>query len=324
MLALATWSAFTTPAGETQGSVDLLRVELADEVMGTTFDVVVYGRDPAALQAAGRAALAEASRLDALLSNYKPDSEWSAMNRTAASRPFTASPELFALLEASAAYSRASDGAFDISVGPLMTVWGFFRGEGALPSGPEIAAGLARVGHGHVILDSAARSVRFARPGVELDPGGIGKGYAIDRMADLLRSRGVTRAWISAGGSTIYGLGRPPDDPRGWPVTIRSPRNPRLAAAVFLDDLSLSTSGSDAKFFRAGGRTYAHIMDPRTGYPASGTSLVSVLAPRAIDSEAWTTAYFVQGREWTSRHLPPGMKALMCDDAEQASCGWVE
>ena len=128
-------------------------------------------------------------------------------------------------------------------------------------------------------------------------------------------------ALVSASGSSIYGMGTPPEDPRGWPITIRTPRDPdAVAATVFLEDMSLSTSGSYEKFFWANGRTYSHIVDPRTGYPAQGTSAVSVVSPRTIDSEAWTKPFFINGRAWSSAHKPAGFRVFFCEDGPQAPC----
>lgn len=309
--------------GQTTGGP--VRVEMSDEAMGTTFTVVVHGPDRTALEVMAREALDEAARIDNLLSNYKPESEWTAMNRAAGRAPFTASQELFDVIAASLHYSRVTDGAFDISVGPLMKTWGFFRGEGAMPDAVAVTRALEDVGWQRVRIDRATRTIALLASGVELDPGGIGKGYAVDRMAAVLKARGATAALISAGGSSIYGLGAPPDSARGWPVRIRHPQAPaQTAAAVFLEDASLSTSGGDEKFFRAGGRVYSHIMDPRTGFPARGTSSVSVIAPRAMDGEAWTKAYFVNGRAWATRHRPVGTRAFMCDDSVPVDCGWIE
>ena len=139
-----------------------------------------------------------------------PDSEWSEVNRHAAEKPVKVSPELFQLLSACVEYSRESEGAFDISVGPLMKVWGFYKGSGHLPHRPEVPAALAKVGYRHIQLDAAARTVWFDRPGVELDPGGIGKGYAVDRMVEILRRNGVSTALVAGSGSSIYGMGAPP------------------------------------------------------------------------------------------------------------------
>src|SRR5437773_2814639 len=236
---------------------DLLRVEQNDEAMGATFSVVLYGSDRLQMEKAADAAFDEVHRLDRLLSNYKPDSEWSKVNRTAGVRPVKLSAELFQLPSDCMAYSRQSDGAFDITVGPLMKVWGFYKGEGALPRPSEVTDALTRVGHRHVRLDAAARTIHFDRPGVELDPGGIGKGYAVDRMVEILKRTGVHIALVSASGSSIYGMGAAPGEPAGWRITIRAPDDPHTSVTeVFLKDMSLSTSGSYEKFFWADGRTY--------------------------------------------------------------------
>ena len=292
--------------------------------MGSSFSLVLFGPDRPGLESAAAAAFAEAHRLDRLLSNYLAESEWSAMNREAASRPVRVTPELFALLSDCLEYSRMSDGAFDITVGPLIKVWGFYKGEGGLPQPQEVKDKLNRVGYRHVQLDPGPRTVRFARPGMDLDPGGIGKGYAVDRMVEVLKQAGVRIALVSASGSSIYGLGAPPDAPQGWPITIGTPRDPSAVAThVVLKNMSLSTSGSSEKFFWAEGRTYSHIVDPRTGYPAQGTSAVSVLAPRTIDSEAWTKPFFINGRAWASAHKPAGFRVFFCEDRPQATCGWL-
>jgi thiamine biosynthesis lipoprotein len=301
------------------------RVEVADEVMGTTFSVVLYGQDRSHLERTARAAIAEAQRLDALLSNYKTDSELSRVNRLAADRPVSVSAELFTLLASCADYSRSSDGSFDVTVGPLMKVWGFYRGEGELAPAAEVTRVLPVVGMRHVVLDRAGRTVRFDRQGVEIDLGGIGKGYAVDRMADLVRNQSVVSAFISAGGSSIYAIGGSPDEARGWPVAIRDPRDPhRTAAEVILENESLSTSGTTEKFFRANGRVYSHVMDPRTGYPAQGVLSVSVVAPHTIDSEAWTKPYFVNGASWAAAHLQPSFRVFMCRESIENACAWLQ
>ena len=193
-----------------------------------------------------------------------------------------------------------------------------------MPRRADVTDALTKVGYRHVLLDPDTRTVRFTRPGIELDPGGIGKGYAVDRIVDVLKREGVDAALVSASGSSIYGLGAPPDDSRGWPITISRPREPEEAAAtVFLRDMSLSTSGSYEKFFWAEGRTYSHIMDPRTGYPARGTSSVSVQAARTLDSEAWTKPFFINGRDWTRTHKPEVFRVFFCDEGPPAVCSWI-
>jgi thiamine biosynthesis lipoprotein len=323
VLALAAASTGAAPgAGFQDGSE--LRLEKSAAAMGSTYSVELYGHDRVEMEAAADAALDEARDLDDLLSNYKPESQWSEVNQHAAERPVKVSPELFGLLSACLEYSRESEGAFDISVGPLMKVWGFYKGTGHLPHRAQVAAALTKVGYRHVHLDAATQTVRFDRAGVELDPGGIGKGYAVDRMVDVLRQRGVKIALVAGSVSSIYGMGAPPTEPRGWRVDIKDPAHPdRTAATVFLKDMSLSTSGSYEKFFRAEGRIYAHIMDPRTGYPAQGVSEVSVVTPRTIDSEAWAKPYFVNGRQWAVKHKPKEFQVFFCEDRTEQPCAWL-
>src|SRR5579859_1580452 len=267
---------------------DTLRLESSVVAMGSAYSVAIYGEDRTRMEEAVDAAFAEVHRLDEMLSNYKPESELSEVNRLAAEHPVAVTPELFDLLAACVAYSRESEGAFDITVGPLMKVWGFYKGTGRLPHRAEVRGSLERVGYRNILLDPATRSVRFARPGIELDPGGIGKGYAVDRMIEVMKQYGIRTALVSASGSSIYGLGAPPGE-KGWRVQIRDPKDEnKNVAEVYLNDESMSTSGNYEKFFRAEGKIYSHIMDPRTGWPAQGVLAVSVVAPRTLDSEAWT------------------------------------
>src|SRR5262249_38987210 len=155
----------------------------------------------------------------------------------------------------------ASEGAFDITVGPLMKAWGFFAGDGRLPAPDDLAAARRAVGYRHVIVNAAERTVCFDREGVELDLGGIAKGYAVDRAAAVLKQHGIGSALISAGGSTIYGMGAPPDQD-GWEVEIQDPiEHDKIAATLRLKNRALSVSGSYEKFFELGGARYSHVMD---------------------------------------------------------------
>jgi thiamine biosynthesis lipoprotein len=202
-------------------------------------------------------------------------------------------------------YSRESDGAFDVTVGPLMKAWGFFRGEGRLPGEDELSEVRARIGYSHVTLRAGDRTIQFDRPGIELDLGGIGKGYAVDRAVSVLRSRGIAAALVSAGGSTIYGLGAPPGQ-RGWEVTIQDPLHAnRTARKTVLRDRALSVSGSYDKSFEVAGVRYGHIMDPRTGRPVTDVLSVAVLADSGTAGDALDDAFFVLGvaksREYLKR-----------------------
>lgn len=303
----------------------LLRFEESLDAMGTTYSIVVYGKDRFKLQAAVEIAFEEVRRLDSSLSNYRPDSEWSQINANAASRPVKVSKELYDLLAACLHYSRASDGAFDITVGPLMKVWGFYKGSGRFPHRSEIRGSMSRVGYEHIILDPDNNTVRFRRPGVEMDPGGIGKGYAVDRVAGILRRQSIESGLITAGSSSIYGIGAPPTEARGWRIAIRHPKDAsKTIEEVFLKNESMSTSGNYEKFFRVRNRMYSHIMDPRTGYPAQGTLSVSVITPRTLDSEAWTKPYYINGRRWAATHKQTGHRVHLCEDRSEVACVWLQ
>jgi len=293
--------------------------------MGTTFSLVLYGDRRDKMEEAANSAFDELQRLHNLLSVYRPDSVWSQINRLAAQKPVALSQEVFSLLSRCLRYNQRSRGTFDITVGPLMKAWGIFKGNGRLPSENEITTALAKVGSRHLRLNHADRTVRFDIEGVEINPGGIGKGYAVDRIVRILRKKGIHTALVMASNSSIYGMGAPPGEPRGWKVDIRNPRRPRRhsAAEVFLKDLSLSTSGGYAQTFHAGGRVFSHIMDPRTGHPAQGMLLVSVTAPRALDSEAWTKPFFILGPSWAAKHRPKRLNAFFCEDAPEKTWAWL-
>jgi thiamine biosynthesis lipoprotein len=299
-------------------------MEASADAMGSTYSVVLYDVDRNKMEQAADQAFEEARRLDNLLSNYKPESAWSRVNRDASVHPVAIPRELFDLLAACVDYSRRSEGAFDISVGPLMKIWGFYKGTGHLPKPGEVEAARSQIGYQHIVLDRAKSTVYFDRQGFNIDPGGIGIGYAVDRMLDVLRSRGFHRALLSASGSSIYCLGTPPGE-SGWRIQIKDPRDEfKHVSDVVLKDESISTSGSSEKFFVADGKVWSHIMDPRTGYPAQGTLSVSVIAPRTIDSEAWAKPYFINGRKWTAAHKPVNFRVFYCEDKVEQPCAWLQ
>jgi thiamine biosynthesis lipoprotein len=281
----------------------LHRYEASRMSMASAYAIVAYGEDASALPRILEAAFDEVDRIDRLMSHYKPESPLSRLNREAAAGSVAVEAELFDFLTECLRYARESDGAFDITVGPLMKTWGFFRGGGRLPSDAEIEDVRARVGYAHVILDAKARTVRFDRPGVELDLGGIAKGYAVDRVVALLRREGVAAALVSAGGSTIYGLGAPPGH-GAWEVTVQDPLGGEgTALTVRLRDRALSVSGSSEKSFERDGVRYSHIMDPRRGRPVQGVLSVAVLAPTGTAGDALDNAFFVQGVQDSGTYL---------------------
>ena len=290
--------------------------------MACVYAIEAYGPDAAALPRIVDDAFDEVHRIDRLMSHYKADSPLSRLNREAAQHPIAVEPELFDFIGEAQRYTRESDGAFDITVGPLMKAWGFFKGEGRVPSSDELTEARRHVGAAHVILNPIARTIAFDEPGVELDLGGIAKGYAVDRAIAVLKARRIAAALVSAGGSTIYGLGAPPGR-TGWEVTIQDPIDSRRAArTVTLQDRAVSVSGSSEKSFESGGVRYSHIMDPRTGRPVQGVLSVAVLTNTGTAGDALDDALFVMGPERSRTYLKshPGTEAFFF--LPDAARGW--
>ena len=190
--------------------------------MGTTFSLFVYADGAAQAQTEASRCFEVVDQVEALLSNYQPQSELARINREAYAAPVTTDPETLRFLRESLAWSARSDGAFDITVGALMKGWGFFRSTGRVPSPAALTTLRRQTGWQNVKLDETARTVRFTAPGLELDPGGIGKGFAVDRAVEMLRADGVRAALLSAGSSTIYALGAPAAKP-GWRIDVPNP-----------------------------------------------------------------------------------------------------
>src|SRR6266850_1156583 len=241
----------------------ITRYEAAHQAMGTEFTLVAYGDDPRHLAAVGNEVFEEIDRLEGQMSIYKPKSELSIINRTAASRSVCVEPKLFELLVNAVDHSQSTGGAFDVTAGPLMKTWGFFRGKGRVPAGSEIAQVLRRVGYRHLHLKRAERTIRFDVEGLEVDLGAIGKGYAVDRAVDILRRYGITRALVSSGTSSLYALGAPPGA-RAWSISI---------------------------------------LNPSTGKPVENMLAAIVLAPYACDADALSTAFYVMGVERSREYL---------------------
>jgi len=271
--------------------------------MGCEYAIEAYARDAKALPRILDDAFDEVDRIDRLMSHYKANSPLSRINQEAAQHPVAVPQELFDFIADAMRYQRESGGTFDITVGPLMKAWGFFRGEGRMPSEDELAGARRHVGGTHVTLDPASRTIAFDEAGVELDLGGIAKGYAVDRVVELLKRREVAAALISAGGSTIYGFGAPPAA-AAWTVTLQDPTDSRNTALTLgLKDRALSVAGGSEKWFEADGVRYSHIMDPRTGRPAQGVLTVAVLTTTGTAGDALDDAFFVLGPEQSRAYL---------------------
>ena len=251
--------------------------------------------------------------LEQQLSVYRDSSEISALNRTAWTEPVQVESRLFELLSQAAELGRRTQGAFDITAGPLSDLWGFKRRAGRLPSATEIAETLSRVGSQHIAFDAEPGTLRFLREGVEINLGGIGKGYALDRCSEQLVDAGVGDYLFHAGNSSVLARGNNAGRAEGgWSIGVRNPLKPeQYLGELILRDRSLSTSGSGTQYFLHEGKRYGHILDPRTGWPAEGVLSTTVVAPTAAESEALSTAFYVLGSERTRN---------WCDDHSQIGC----
>jgi thiamine biosynthesis lipoprotein len=282
----------------------LLRV--SRRAMATTFEVALPYGTPDALDAATDA-LDLIDELEDQLTVYRDHSEVSRLNAAAAAGPVVVEGKLFDLFAFCARLTADTAGAFDVATGWLIKAWGFYKREGRVPTAAERAAAMARTGMRHVILDPAARSVKYRKAGLEINLGGVGKGYALDRASELLRTKwGVSAALLHGGGSSVVAVGHPPGDPRGWPVAVRHPRDDaRTLGVVRLRDQALGTSAATFQFFVYNGRKLGHLLDPRTGWPAAGTAAASVVAPTGAESDALSTAFFVLGAKKAAEYCQP-------------------
>jgi thiamine biosynthesis lipoprotein len=270
--------------------------------MACHFEIVFPATTPDAIAAAS-AALDDIDRLEDQLTVYRDTSEVSRINLLAAATPVPVEERLFELFQAALRLSSETGGAFDMAAGALVKAWGFFRGPKRVPPADELASVLERVGSRHVVLDREHRTIAFRRPGLELNLGAIGKGYALDRAAELLREDwNVSSALLHGGRSSVYAIGAPRGD-SAWLVAIAHPRRPgEQIGTVRLRDAALGTSGATIQYFEAGGRRFGHILDPRSGWPAESQACVSAIAPTAAEADALSTAFFILGPEQTRQY----------------------
>lgn len=278
----------------------LVHMNLARRAMACEFSVMIPPLAPSAM-AAGEAALDEIQQLEALLTVYSATSAVSYANQAAARKPVRVDARLFGLLERAQALHADTDGAFDIATGSLAKTWGFFDRRPRLPAEEAIADARACSGMGRVWLERETRQVRFDVEGLELNLGSIGKGVAIDAAVRRMREEfGIECVLVQGGQSSMFGLGSPGADARGWLVGIQDPyRAGRRIATVRLRDRALGTSGSAEQFFEASGRRFGHILDPRTGWPADEVASASAIAPDAATADALATAFYVMGLDRT-------------------------
>jgi thiamine biosynthesis lipoprotein len=284
--------------------------------MACRFEVTLPRREKAGVFLANRA-LEVADRVERQLTVFKETSDISYINRIAAEHPVHVDASLWDLLILCCKLHCETGGSFDITSAPMSRCWGFLRRQGRLPDPNEIQETLAIVGSDKMRLEAEARTIRFERPGVELNFGSIGKGYALDRMAAALRG-GVDSALLSAGSSSLLAIGSGDRLQGGWKVGIRHPLHKHRRLAVLqLRGCAMSTSGSEEQFFEHQGKRYGHIIDPRSGWPAEGVASATVIAASAAITDALATAFYVGGVELAERFCVsnPGVMAIILESA---------
>ena len=260
-------------------------VLVARQAMATRFEFVLHGPNPASLRAAAEEALDEVERIENQLSLFRPHTDIARINAGAAAGPVRVAPEVFRLIQRAVALSKATDGAFDITAGAWMRACGF---QADAPVA-ETAARDCISGAEFLELDSEAFTVRFAQPGMRLDLGALGKGYALDRASEYLRDAGITSALLHGGTSSIVAMGTPSNSAAGWKIALPT------GESVLLRDESLSVSATWGRTVEVGGSRRGHVIDPRNGDPVPGPRLAAVACPLAADSDALSTAFLVLG-----------------------------
>jgi thiamine biosynthesis lipoprotein len=294
-------------------------VRLETKAMACPWNVVINPGPPEQVMAASHA-FDVVHRVEHLLTVYRDDSDIAKINAHAAETPQQVEESLYSFLTWCRDCSTGTSGAFDPASRPLIQLWRDCRLANRIPSEEEIQQGLAVCGISRIEFDDARRTVRFPKPGFAFDFGAAGKGWAVDRAAQDLRSRGVTDFLIHGGHSSVFASGDHVGQ-GGWPVGLRNPLFlDEPYATVLLSDEALGTSGSNVQYFRYEGRRYGHILDPRTGWPAEGLLSVTVIAPTALEADAISTALYVMGLEkaveWCQDH--PRIGAILVPPADAA------
>ncbi|MBT3353653.1 MAG: hypothetical protein HN402_01920 [Candidatus Scalindua sp.] len=275
--------------------------------MGTVFEATIYAPDKYVAEKTFNDVFQEINRLDYLMSNYKKESVLSELNKNASAEPANCNKELASVIEQSLQYSDITDGAFDITIGPLMKKWGFFKKKGRIPGKEELESVLESVSYKNIIIEEktikslaknpgTVKTVFFKNPDTRIDLGGIGKGYAVDRAVSVLKQNGISSALINFAGN-IYTFGTPPGK-ESWVIGLQHPRESEGLLGTFeIKDKAVSTSGDYEKFFTIEGKRYSHIIDPRTGNPVKGIVSVTIVTGNATRADALSTGVFVLGLE---------------------------
>ena len=275
---------------------DLQRYESVEPHMGTLVRITVYAPGEQAAKDAFRAAFARIRDLDGILSDYRPDSELNRVTAAAVGRPIRVSADLSAVLAASQRLAHATGGAFDVTQGPVVRLWRAARKTARPPDAAAVQEAAARSGYRKLHVDGAARTVMCDVPGMALDVGGIGKGYAASEALDALGRAGIRSALVAISGDLAFS--EAPPGQRGWRIGV-SPADPALSlpAVLELANAAVSTAGGSEQHLTAGGRRYSHIIDPSSGLGLVDDISVTVIARRGLEADGLDTAISVLGPE---------------------------
>lgn len=279
-------------------------------LLGSPFEMTVVAKDTVAANVYIDMAVAEVKRIENLISDWIPTTPISQINKNAGIQPVTVNDELLTLVERSLKISKVTDGAFDISYASMDKIWKFDGSMKAMPAPEAIKKSVEKIGYKKIVLDKDKKTIYLPEPGMKLGLGGIGQGYIADKIKELLYSKGCPSGLVNVSGD-INAWGKQPDG-KPWTVGIVNPLNKNKVFAMFpLEDSAVETSGSYEKYVTFNGKRYSHIIDPRTGYPATGVVSVSVFAKTTEVADALATGIFVMGIE-AGLNLVDQMKGIGC------------
>lgn len=286
------------------------------KLMGSRFDVTVVANTAEEGKDAIDLAISEITRIEKLISSWDIQSQTSAINHNAGITPVVVDQELIDLIERSLSISKLTDGAFDISYASMDRIWKFDGSMLEMPEKEKIKASVAKVGFQNIHINRSNRTVYLKQKGMKIGFGGIGKGYAADKAKALLMKKGIPAGIINASGD-MNTWGTQPDGTY-WKVAITNPMDKNKSYGLLaIENKAVVTSGNYEKYVSFNGKRYAHIIDPRTGYPASGIVSVTVFAPKAELADALATSIFVMGIETGLNRINqlPEVECIIVDDS---------
>lgn len=265
-------------------------------LMGSKFEITLVDKDSLSAEKNIDKSIDEIRRIENLISEWKPETQISKVNRNAGIKPVKVDPEVFALTEKGIYFSKLTDGAFDISIVAMDKIWKFDDSMNELPSEESIKNSVKNVGYQNIILDKTNSTIFLKNKGMKIGFGSIGKGYAADKTRELMKSFGVKAGIINASGDiSTWGNQR---DGKPWAIGINTPfKDDKIAAVLYLKENAVTTSGSYEKYAEIHGKRYSHIMNPKTGYPSTGLTSVTVIGPNATMANGFSTSIMVLGKK---------------------------